>query len=72
MNNNQKYDNTNSLTSRENEVLEKVGEGYSNKDIAKSLHISEHTVKKHISNILVKLDMRNRKDLIIYIKEKKR
>ena len=72
MNNNQKYDNINSLTSRENEVLEKVGEGYSNKDIAKSLHISEHTVKKHISNILVKLDMRNRKDLIIYIKEKKR
>lgn len=64
------YDNLDLLTARENEVLQKVGKGYSNKDIAKSLHITEHTVKKHISNILVKLDMRNRKDLIIYTKEK--
>ncbi|MBC8632005.1 response regulator transcription factor [[Eubacterium] tenue] len=65
-----KYDNVNVLTTRENEVLQKVGKGYSNKEIAKDLHITEHTVKKHISNILVKLDMRNRKDLIIYTKEK--
>jgi hypothetical protein len=39
-----------------------------NKDIAKKLYISEHTIKKHITNILNKLDMRNRKDLIIYTK----
>ncbi len=66
---NNKYDNINLLTNRENEVLQKVGKGYSNKEIAKSLNVTEHTVKKHISNILLKLDMRNRKDLIIYTKE---
>lgn len=66
---NNKYDNINLLTNRENEVLQKVGTGCSNKEIAKDLHVTEHTVKKHISNILVKLDMRNRKDLIIYTKE---
>ncbi|WP_373600097.1 response regulator transcription factor [Paraclostridium bifermentans] len=66
---NNKYDNINLLTNRENEVLQKVGKGYSNKEIAKALNVTEHTVKKHISNILLKLDMRNRKDLIIYTKE---
>lgn len=65
---NEKYD-ANILTNRENEVLDMVGCGYSNKEIAKTLYISEHTVKKHITNILFKLDMRNRKDLIIYKKE---
>ena len=57
------------LTTREIEVLGMVGSGYTNKAIGKSLYISEHTVKKHITNILSKLDMRNRKDLIIYANE---
>lgn len=56
------------LTERESEVLYMVGLGYTNKEIAKELYISEHTVKKHITNILCKLDMKNRKDLIIYTK----
>ena len=46
-----------------------VAVGFTNKDIAENLHLSEHTVKKHITNILYKLDMRNRKDLIIYTKK---
>ncbi|MGL5327703.1 MAG: response regulator transcription factor [Peptostreptococcaceae bacterium] len=62
------YEDCNILTSRENEVLELVGQGLSNKEIAKELYITEHTVKKHVTNILSKLDMRNRKDLIIYKK----
>ena len=56
------------LTERESQVLHMVGLGYTNKEIAKKLYISEHTIKKHITSILSKLDMRNRKDLIIYIK----
>ena len=44
--------------------------GCTNKYISKNLYISEHTIKKHITNILNRLDMRNRKDLIIYTKGK--
>lgn len=64
-----KNDDEKVLTTRENEVLDMVEDGYTNKEIAKNLYISEHTVKKHITNILCKLDMRNRKDLIIHRKE---
>ncbi|UPA31273.1 response regulator transcription factor [Terrisporobacter glycolicus] len=60
---------TSKLTNREQEILEKVGVGYTNKEIANRLYISVNTVKKHISNILYKLDMKNRKDLIIYTNE---
>lgn len=58
----------NLLTARENEIFELVVDGLTNKDIAKQLYITEHTIKKHIRNILFKLDMRNRKELIIYAK----
>ncbi|CEP82387.1 response regulator transcription factor [Paraclostridium sordellii] len=58
------------LTDRENEVLDKVSIGLTNKEIANQLYVSEHTIKKHITNILAKLDMRNRRDLIIYTKYK--
>ena len=56
------------LTERESQVLHMVGLGSSNKEIAKQLYVSEHTIKKHITSILFKLDMKNRKDLIIYTK----
>ncbi len=56
------------LTERESQVLYMVGLGDTNKEIAKKLYISEHTIKKHITSILSKLDMKNRKDLIIYTK----
>ena len=65
--NNSSYEN---LTERELQVLHMVGLGYTNKEIAEKLYISENTIKKHITNILSKLDMRNRKDLIIYTKNK--
>lgn len=63
-------ENLNSLTPREVEVLNEVRQGLSNKEIARKLYITEHTVKKHITSILSKLDMKNRKDLIIYSRDK--
>lgn len=49
-----------SLTSREREVLHLVGEGSSNRDIARELFISEATVKTHVVHILEKLDADSR------------
>lgn len=45
------------LTSREREVLALMAEGRSNKAIAERLFVSDHTVEKHIQNILAKLDI---------------
>ncbi|WP_079478265.1 response regulator [Halobacillus salinus] len=56
---NQKADQYN-LSERELEVLELVVKGYSNEEIGKELFISQHTVKKHLGNILQKLHVKNR------------
>jgi DNA-binding NarL/FixJ family response regulator len=48
------------LTPREAEILELLGRGLSNKLIAHELHISEHTVKFHISSLYAKLGVANR------------
>lgn len=58
------------LTGREKEVLYAVSKGYSNREIAQELFITEYTVKKHISSILSKMKFRNRKDIILYFKDK--
>jgi DNA-binding NarL/FixJ family response regulator len=47
-------------------VLELVSEGLTNKDIAERLYISVGTVKNHIHNILEKLHLRNRTQLVAY------
>lgn len=57
------------LTNREQEVLIEVSDGLNNREIAEKLYITECTVKKHVSSILDKLDMRNRKEIIIYARE---
>jgi len=49
-----------SLTKREIEILKVVATGASNKDIADILVITEGTVKNHISNILGKLEVKDR------------
>jgi DNA-binding NarL/FixJ family response regulator len=54
------------LTAREQEVLKLVAEGYSNKQIAETLVISEKTVERHRANILEKLRMRDRVQLTRY------
>lgn len=48
------------LTSRELEVLEKMALGMSNQEIGQVLFLSESTIKTHVSNILLKMDVKNR------------
>jgi DNA-binding NarL/FixJ family response regulator len=54
------------LTRRELEIVKLVAEGYSTRDIADVLVISEKTVERHRANILEKLGMRDRVDLTRY------
>lgn len=56
----------NNLSERETELLHLVAEGLSNKEIGEELHISESTVKNHLRNILAKLHLKNRLQLIAY------
>lgn len=52
------------LTNREREVLELLAQGLSNKLIAQDLHISEHTVKFHISSLYAKLGVSSRAEAV--------
>ena len=52
------------ITKREYEVLTKVSEGLSNKEIAAALFLSESTIKTHVSNLLVKLNAKRRTQAI--------
>jgi DNA-binding NarL/FixJ family response regulator len=54
------------LTPREQEVLQLIGEGKRNKEIAHALGISENTVKTHISSLVRKLGIDDRLQLILY------
>jgi DNA-binding NarL/FixJ family response regulator len=58
-------DNGLRLTERERSVLRLVAGGYSNKEIGRSLHLSEGTVKNYISDLLVKLDCRDRTHAVL-------
>ena len=49
-----------SLTNREREVLEELAKGRSNREIARTLHVSEKTVKAHVSSVLAKLGVQDR------------
>lgn len=53
-------DELNALSGREREVLERLAAGASNQDIADSLFISLHTVKRHVASLLDKLHCRTR------------
>lgn len=48
------------LTGRQLEILRLVAQGLSNPDIAARLHLSDHTVKRHVANMLTKLRLRTR------------
>lgn len=57
------------LTPREKELLLEVARGLTNREVAKSLGLSEHTVKNHLKNILQKLHLDNRVQLARYAYE---
>ena len=54
------------LTNRENEVLEQIAYGFTNKEISDNLSISESTVENHIHNIYTKLGVSNRAQAVGY------
>ncbi|PIE92526.1 DNA-binding response regulator [Bacillus fungorum] len=54
------------LTKREQEVLWEIAKGRSNKEIAAELHITEQTVKTHVSNVLAKLEVDDRTQAALY------
>lgn len=66
---NQSYKNNieqNPLTAREQEVLQMIAQGKSNREIAKGLFISEKTVKNHLSNVFRKLEVNDRTQAVLY------
>lgn len=54
------------LSQREIEVMKLVADGFSTKEIAEKLNLSDKTVGKHRENIMVKLDLRNAADVTKY------
>lgn len=67
----QKEDDPGGLSRREREVLQLIAEGYSNKQIAEILSISIKTVQAHRTNLMAKLDLHDRADLIKYAIQRK-
>lgn len=62
----EKQDSFSMLTKREKEVLREIAKGRSNKEIAAELHITEQTVKTHVSNVLAKLEVDDRTQAALY------
>jgi DNA-binding NarL/FixJ family response regulator len=54
------------LTSREREVLAELAKGRSNREIARALHVSEETVKTHVSSVLAKLGVQDRTQAALF------
>jgi len=57
------------ISPRELEVLQLISQGLSNNEIAETLFVSESTIKTHISNLFVKLDVKRRTQAVIRAKE---
>jgi DNA-binding NarL/FixJ family response regulator len=66
----QRSDDEPQLTPRENDVLKLVAKGYTYKEIGEKLFISTKTVQNHVQNILTKLQLRKRYELMRYAIQK--
>ncbi len=64
------YTTRKTLTAREKEILRLLAEGYSNKEIAERLVISPSTVHSHHANLMKKLNLESRHDLIQYARQR--
>jgi DNA-binding NarL/FixJ family response regulator len=58
------------MTPREAEILKLLAKGLNNKEIAASIHVSENTIKRHLSNLFKKLKVRDRIQAIFFAQEK--
>jgi DNA-binding NarL/FixJ family response regulator len=56
------------MTRREREVIELIGEGLSNKEIAQRLNVAAHTVKSHVRNVMEKLALHTRLQIAAYVR----
>ena len=60
------------LTQRERQVVDLIGEGLSNKEIAARLHVAIHTVKSHVHNVLEKLALHTRLEVAAFTRTESR
>jgi DNA-binding NarL/FixJ family response regulator len=59
------------LSQRELAILDLIATGSTNSEIGQELHISPHTVKGHLTNILTKLNLKNRQQAVAYIMKRR-
>lgn len=62
----QAEDELSGLSPQERKILELIGEGYTNRQIADTIHLAEKTVKNYVSNLLAKLGMARRTEAAAY------
>jgi len=62
-------DKLSGLTRRENQIMEEIAKGLSNKEISENLHISEGTVKVHVKSLLKKLEIKSRVEAAVLFLE---
>ncbi|WP_245850879.1 LuxR C-terminal-related transcriptional regulator [Paenibacillus herberti] len=65
-------DKSTNLTPKESEVLQMLSEGLSNREIAARLFVTEYTVKKHVSQVLAKLDLPDRTKAALFYHQQNR
>ncbi|MFG3706489.1 response regulator [Micromonospora sp. NPDC047670] len=58
-----------SLTAREREILDLLGQGLANQDIARTLSLAERTVKTHVSSVLAKLGVTSRTQAALLVRD---